>query len=144
MSYTDATILLVGDTAARSTTVRKWLRKTGCTSHVVFSYEEACAWLAQTDFDVVLCKYQLADRTTFPLLDWLEGSSSSLIFCSKSGDRSRWLLVIEHGERRLDGRLLGARSLPSALECILNGRTRKGSAEGKVSAEELENVGVVE
>jgi CheY-like chemotaxis protein len=142
MSYTSPTVLLVGDTAARSTTLRKWLRKMGCSFHVATSYEGACSRLAQTDFDLVLCKYQLADRTAFPLLDWLEGSSSSLIFGAQPSQGSRWLPVIEHGERCLDRRPLRATNLPIALESILNSRARKCSAESKVSAEDLEHVGV--
>jgi CheY-like chemotaxis protein len=142
MSETEMTVLLVGDTAARSTTLWNWLRKTGCTFEVATSYEGACSRLAQTDFDLVLCKYQLADRVAFPLLDWLEGSSSSLIFCAKSGRGSRWLPVIEHGERCLDRRLLRSTNLPAALESILNGRVRKCSEGNKVSAEDLERVSV--
>ena len=142
MNDTGAAVLLVGDTPARSTTVRKWLRKMGCSFCVATCYEGARSWLTQTHFDLVLCNYQLVDRTAFPLLDWLEGSSSSLIFCSKPGRESRWLPVIEHGERRLDRRFLSARNLTSALECILAGRARQGSGGIRVLGEELEHVGI--
>lgn len=129
MSDTGATVLLVGDTAARSATVRKWL-----SLHRHSSVAKS--------HDLVLCKYQLADHTAFPLLDWLEGSISSLVLCAKSGRGSRWLPVIERGERRLDRRLLRANNLPCALESILNGRARKCSAASKVSTEHVDRVGV--
>ena len=142
MNGIGAAVLLVGDTPARSTTVRKWLRKTGCSFCVATCYEGARSWLTQTHFDLVLCNYQLVDRTAFPLLDWLEGSSSSLIFCSKRGRESRWLPVIEHGDRRLDRQLLGAKNLTSALESILADRPRQGSGGISVLAKELEYVGI--
>jgi DNA-binding response OmpR family regulator len=142
MKDKSAAVLLVGETAARSTTVRKWLSKMGCSFCVVTCFEGARSWLTQMHFDLVLCNYQLVDRTAFPLLDWLEGSPSSLIFCSKRGRESRWLPVIEHGERRLDRQLLGARNLTSALESILAGRARQGSGGIRVLEEELEHVGI--
>jgi DNA-binding NtrC family response regulator len=142
MNSTGATVLLVGDTAAKSTAIRKWLAKTRCCFRVASSFEDACSWLARTDFDLVLSKYQLSDRTAFPLLDWLEGSASSLIFCAKSSQGSRWLPVIEHGERLLHRRCLRATSLPRFLKRILNGRARKSSGGSKVSAESLEQVSI--
>lgn len=142
MSCKHTTVLLAGDTAARSITLRKWLRKMGCAFHVVTSYQGLCAWLARTDFDLVLCKYQLPDRTTFPLLDWLEGTSSSLVFCAKSGRESRWLPVIVHGERRLDRPVLKAANLPRGLGNILNGRRRRRPAGTRISTGELEHMGV--
>jgi CheY-like chemotaxis protein len=142
MSDRCMTVLLVGDTATRSTTVRRWLRKTGSFFQVAESYEGASERLATRDFDLVLCKYQLTDRTAFPLLDWLEGSPSSLVFCAGSRQGSRWLPVIENGERCLDRRLLRAMKLPDALDRILNGRALKSSEENKTSVEDREQVGV--
>ena len=142
MSYQHAAVLLAGDTGARSTILRKWLRKAGCAFQVASSYEDACAWLTRADFDLVLCNYQLVDRTAFPLLDWLEGTRSSLVFCARSGRESTWLPVIERGVRRLDRPALKAANLPSALRNILNGRIRRRSARTKVSTHKLEQIGV--
>jgi DNA-binding NtrC family response regulator len=141
MRYRDATVLLGGDTVARSTVLRKWLTQAGCSCRVAASYEAACAWLAHDHFDLVLSTYQMADRTAFPLLDWIEGSPSSLIFCAKSGRETRWLPMIEHGERRLDRPPLKSRNLPNALEKMLNARAQRSPAGSKPTAEELEQVG---
>ena len=142
MNNASAYVLLAGDTPARSTIVRKWLKKTRCSFRVAASYDEACAQLAQSEFDLVLCKYELPDRTAFPLLDWLEGSASSLVFCAKSGRESRWLPMIEHGERCLGRLLLRAANLPGTLDQLSNGRVRRRSMGSGIPAEELDHVGI--
>lgn len=62
--------------------------------------------MSQEEFGVVLCQYELADQTAFPLLDWLEGSRSTLLFSTRSRRNARWLPVIERNERCLDRQLL--------------------------------------
>jgi hypothetical protein len=85
--------------------------------------------LSQRDFDLVLCQYDLPDRTAFPLLDWLEGSPSTLIF-TRPGRGSRWLPVVERGRRCLDRPLLRTTDLPNALETMLDGLAMTTSTEG--------------
>ena len=120
MSGTDMTVLMAGDTAARSTTLRKWLSDRRCHLQFAKSFEDACRLLSQSKFDLVLCQYVLPDRTAFPLLDWLEGSPSTLIFAARSGRSSRWLPVVERGKRCLDRPLLRTADLPNALGGMLD------------------------
>jgi CheY-like chemotaxis protein len=115
MNGTSTTVLLAGDTASRSATLRKWLGQRDCHCQFATSFVETCRMLSQREFDLVLCQYDLPDRTAFPLLDWLEGSPSSLIF-ARSGRGRRWLPVVEGGQRRLDRPLLRTIDLPNTLE----------------------------
>jgi CheY-like chemotaxis protein len=128
MNGTSTTVLLAGDTASRSATLRKWLGQRDCHCQFATSFVETCRMLSQREFDLVLCQYDLPDRTAFPLLDWLEGSPSSLIF-ARSGRGRRWLPVVEGGQRRLDRPLLRTIDLPNTLGDILDGLTPKGSIE---------------
>ena len=109
-------VLWAEDKPRRSSAVRKWLTNRGCHLQVASTFQQAARLLAQTDFDFVLCQYALPDRTAFPLLDWLEGSQSSLVFAGRRGKRATWLLVIGRGERRLNGAPLGQSELLTVLE----------------------------
>ena len=97
--------------------------------------------MSQREFDLVLCQYELPDRTAFPLLDWLEGSRSTLFFSTRAGRGSRWLPVIERGNRCLDRPLLQTKDLPDAFGNILDGHAESDSLGGGVSTGELEQVG---
>jgi CheY-like chemotaxis protein len=140
MSDTHTTVLLAGDTAARSATLRKWLSHRRCHCQFARSFQDACRLLSQRKFDLVLCQYELPDRTAFPLLDWLEGSPSTLIFAARSGRSSRWLPVVERGKRCLDRPLLRTTDLPSALGDMLDGLVGRNVGGNAVSAEDLEQV----
>ena len=141
MSSTLTTVLLAGDTATRSATLRKWSRHLDCYWQFAASFQDACRMMSQREFDLVLCQYELPDRTAFPLLDWLEGSRSTLLFSARAGRDSRWLPVIERGKRCLDRPLLQTTDLPNALVNMLDGHADSDSLGHGVSAEELEQVG---
>jgi hypothetical protein len=96
--------------------------------------------LSQREFDLVLCQYDLPDRTAFPLVDWLEGSSSTLVVSARSRSGSRWLPVVERGERCLDRPLLQMRDLPNALGKVLDGCVKAAKGD-LVVARDLEHVG---
>src|SRR6201984_3882041 len=113
MSGTRTTVLLAGDTAARSATLRKWLSRRACHCQFAKSFQDAFRLLSQRKFDLWLCQYELPDRTAFPLLDWLEGSPSTLIFAARSGRSGRWLPVVERGKRCLDRPLVRKSDLPN-------------------------------
>jgi len=140
MSGTHTTVLLAGDTAARSATLRRWLGHRGSYCQFAKSFQDACRLLSQRRFDLVLCQYDLPDRTAFPLLDWLEGSPSTLIFAARSGRNSRWLPVVERGQRCLDRPLLRTSDLPNALGEILDGLGDRSVGGSTVSADDLEKV----
>jgi DNA-binding NtrC family response regulator len=112
------TVLLAGDPGT-SDMLQKWLAPRGCDCRSAESFAEACRVLSQTDFDIVLCQYDLPDRTALPLLDWLEGTQSTLLFYASSGKASRWLPVIDRGKRSLDRPSLPAPDLPDTLARIV-------------------------
>ena len=142
MNSTPTTVLLAGDTAARSATLRKWLCRRGCYCQFATSFQDACRLMSQREFDLVLCQYELPDRTAFPLLDWLEGSRSTLLFSAKAGrSSSRWLPVIERGKRCLDRPLLQTTDLPNALGNMVDGPIGGDAMGTAVSVEDLEVVG---
>ena len=120
MNETTMNVLLAGRTALRSVTLRKWLGQRGCHCQFVGSFEDVCSALSKKEFDLVLCQYDLPDRTAFPLLDWLDASLSTLIFAG-SGRNRRWLPVVERGKRCLDRPLLRTTDLPAALGAIFDG-----------------------
>jgi hypothetical protein len=96
--------------------------------------------MSHTEFDLVLCQYDLPDRTAFPLLDWLDGSRSTLLFSARSGNGAWWLPVIERGRRCLDRPLLATADLPNALGNMLDGATAVDATEATAPAVELEHV----
>ena len=141
MSSTPTTVLLAGDTTTRSATLRKWSGHLDYRWEFAASFQDACRLMSQREFDLVLCQYELPDRTAFPLLDWLEGSRSTLLFSARAGRGSKWLPMIERGRRCLDRPLLRTKELPNALGNMLDGHVDGDSSGSGVSAEELEHVG---
>jgi CheY-like chemotaxis protein len=103
-------VLLVGETARSSSNVLEWLERRGSRCQFSRSYGDACELIRSTQFDLVLSEYQLPDRTAFPLLDWLEGSSATLFFSTRVEDGSLWLKMLERGTL---GTLLAAAVEPS-------------------------------
>jgi CheY-like chemotaxis protein len=93
------TVLLVGETAGAASQLLQWLRKRGCDCQTATCYHDACALLSRDEFDLVLSQYQLPDRTAFPLLDWLSGSSTTLFLSTAVETGSLWLPVLERGKR---------------------------------------------
>jgi CheY-like chemotaxis protein len=140
MNGTPTTVLLASDAALRSATLRTWLAQRGCQCQLVASFQQACRELSQREFDLVLCQYNFPDRTAFPLLDWLEGSSSTLIF-ARSGRGKRWLSMVEHGKRCLDRPLLRTNDLPATLGKILDGSVDSDTEEAVAAADDLVQVG---
>jgi len=141
MSATRTAVLLVGDTSARSATLRKWLRNRDCRWQFAASFQDACRVMSQEEFDLVLCQYDLPDRTAFPLLDWLEGSRSTLLFSGGVERGIRWLPVIERGERCLDRPLLQTTDLPTMLANLVDGPVGSDVMGAELTAEALEQVG---
>ncbi len=73
-------VLLVGHTARSSSQLLQWLEKQGCQCHFASSYEDACILISQTAFELVISQFELPDRTAYPLLDRLVGSTATLFF----------------------------------------------------------------
>jgi CheY-like chemotaxis protein len=120
------TVLLAGDNVLRSQTLREWLQRRNCHCESATSFSDICRELTQKDFDLIVCQYDLPDRTAFPLLDWVDGSPSTLIFAG-SRHSPRWLTVVERGRRCLDKPLLTTADLSNTLGRILDGSLDKDS-----------------
>ena len=112
-------VLLVGETARSSSNVLEWLERRGSRCRFSRSYRDASKLIRSTQFDLVLSEYQLPDRTAFPLLDWLEGSSATLFFSTRVEDGSLWLKVLERGRRCVGAPILRSRDMPNALGTLL-------------------------
>ena len=140
MRSTPTTVLLASDTTTRSATLRKCSPHLDCYWQFASSFEDACRLMSQREFDLVLCQYELPDRTAFPFLDWLEGSRSTLLFSARAGRGRKWLPVIERGKRCLDRPLLQTKDLPDAFGNKLDGHAESDSLGGRVSTGELEQV----
>src|ERR1700674_4565220 len=104
-------VLLVGETARGSTQLMNWLYKRGCQCHFAMSCQEAFNLVSHTQFDLVLSQYQLPDRTAFPLLDWLVGSSATLFFSARVEDGFLWLKMLERGKRCVSTAMLQSNAL---------------------------------
>ena len=121
-------MLVVGETARSSANALEWLELAtqltsslgrGALYQFSRSYVEAREMIRSTPFDVVLSEYQLPDRTAFPLLDCLEGSSATLFFSRRVEDGSLWLKMLERGRRCVGAPILRSRDLPEALQTLL-------------------------
>jgi CheY-like chemotaxis protein len=122
------TVLLVGETARSSQQLLEWLSKRGCRCQIATSYQEACTLLSRSEFNVVLSQYQLPDRTAFPLLDWLVGSSTTLFFSTAVETGSLWLPMLERGKRCVGAPLLRSKDFTEALQNVLDAKARLDEA----------------
>jgi|SRR5690348_821665 CheY-like chemotaxis protein len=129
MNGTPPRVLLAGDAGTASTALCKWMARRGCHCQFAASFEDVRKILSQAEFDLVLCQYALPDRTAFPLLEWLAGTRSTLLYSADYGEKARWLPVIERGQRCLDRASLGINDLPDALAGLLAGQGMKSSGE---------------
>lgn len=127
------TVLLVGETAKSSLRFLLWLYKRGCRCHFATSYRDACSLISRTQFDLVLSEYQLPDRTVFPLLDWLEGSSATLFFSTRVEDGSLWLKMLERGKRCVGAPIVRSIDLTKVIDTLLHADVERSEKE-RVSA----------
>jgi hypothetical protein len=121
VSAVSTTVLLAGESVLQSAALRKWLRRRHCQWQFARLFDDLCKRMSQERFDLVICEYDLPDRTAFPLLDWLQGSNSTLFFFRAAGPRSTWVPVIERGRRLIEGAALKASDLPGALDKVFGG-----------------------
>lgn len=112
-------VLLVGDVTVNSPTLLPWLGSKGWHCEFAGSCEEACRLIAGKEFDLVLSRHQLRDRTALPLLDCLTGSSTTLFSSTASRNDSRWFAMIERGERRVGAPVMRTHELTAAIEKLL-------------------------
>lgn len=113
-------VLLVGDDVGQSRKLLRWLDSRGCLRQFADSYRNACQLILRTKFDLVICQYQLPDRTAFPLLDLLGGSPATLFFSARVESGCLWLPMLVQGERRVGTALLRSSDLVQALDKVLS------------------------
>jgi CheY-like chemotaxis protein len=122
MGIKPTTVLLVGETARSSQQLLEWLNKRSCHCQIATSYQEACTLLSRSEFDLVLSQYQLPDRTAFPLLDWLVGSSTTLFVSTAVEIGSLWLPMLERGRRCVGAPILRSSDFTEALQKVLDAK----------------------
>jgi len=120
MTRNSISVLVAGDDVDRSPQLLCWLRSRGCHCRFASSYRSTCQLIRRIQFDLVICQYQLSDRTAFPLLDLLGGSSATLFFSTRVEDGCLWLPMLERGERRIGTPLVRSSDLIEALDKVLN------------------------
>ena len=117
-------VLLVGEAASNSLQLLQWFNRRGCRCQVAQSYRDAFNLVSHTQFDLVLSQYQLPDRTAFPLLDWLVGSSATLFFSTHVEKGFLWLQMLERGKRCVGAAMLQSNALIEALAKLLDAEVR--------------------
>ena len=117
-------VLLVGESVRRSPQLVQWLERRGCNCRFAPSYRDACNVISRRQFDLVLSQYQLPDRTAFPLLDWLVGSSATLFFSAHVENGFLWLKMLERGKRCVGTATLKSNALIEALAKLLDAEVR--------------------
>ena len=128
MAENSLSVLLAGDDVGQSPKLLRWLHSRGCLCQFASSYRSACQLILRTRFDLVICQYQLSDRTAFPLLDLLGGSSATLFFSTRVEDGCLWLPMLERGERRIGTPLVRSSDLIEALDKVLSDTVKSREA----------------
>ena len=90
-------VLLVGQTARSSFQLLQLLDDTGCQCRFASTYRDACTLISQTAFDLVISQFELPDRTAYPLLDRLIGSTATLFFSKRVENGCWWLPMLVRG-----------------------------------------------
>ena len=90
-------VLLVGQSARSSFQLLQWLDNQGCQCRFASTYRDACTLISQTAFDLVISQLELPDRTAYPLLDWLRGSTATLFFSKTVENGCLWLPMLVRG-----------------------------------------------
>lgn len=125
------TVLLVGQTARSSLRLVQWLEEQACQCHFADSCKDACACFSRMPFDFVLSQYELPDRTAYPLLKRLIGSTSSLFFSVAVEKGCLWVPTLARGKKWLASSALRPAEFADTL--------RKAVAQLKHEKAELRN-----
>jgi len=92
-------VLLVGQTARNSLRLVQWLEDHACQCHFASSCKDACACFSRVQFDFVLSNYELPDRTAYPILKRLIGSTTTLFFSVAVENGCLWVPTLTRGKR---------------------------------------------
>jgi hypothetical protein len=120
MAKKSISVLLAGDDVGHCPKLLRWLDGRRCFCQFALSYRNVCQLILRTRFDLVISQYHLPDRSAFPLLDLLAGSSATLFFSTRVENGFLWLSMLEHGERRIGTPLVRSSELVGALDRVLS------------------------
>jgi hypothetical protein len=98
MGSTGIKVLLVGENSRFSFQLPEWLDDRSCQCYFAGSCHEACKFISQTAFDLVISQYELPDRTAYPLLGRLMGSTATLFFSISVENGYLWLPMLVRGK----------------------------------------------
>jgi DNA-binding NtrC family response regulator len=108
-------VLLVGQTPGGSAQLSQWLEQRGCRCHFVSSCKEACRLVQRRAFGLVLSHFELPDRSAYPLLERLIGSSTTLFFSTIVEDGCLWLPTLIRGKKWPHSRAIRPREFAQTL-----------------------------
>lgn len=120
MNANPMAVLLVGETPRHSLYLLRWLSERKARCKLARTLRNAHDMIPFKHFDLVLSDYQLPDRTAFPLLSWLEGSSATLLFSTRIEDGCIWLKMLERGRTCIGAPLLRSHDLPNELDILVS------------------------
>jgi len=112
-------ILLVGETAQSCLQLMHWLERRGCRCHFASSCKDACRLISDMRFDFVLSHFELPDRSAYPLLQKLIGSTTSLFFSTRVENGCLWLPTLAKGRRWQDTKVLRPNEFAVAMGIAL-------------------------
>lgn len=81
--------------------------------------QDACRLISDMRFDFVLSHFELPDRSAFPLLQKLIGSTASLFFSTRIENGCLWLPTLAKGRRWPDTRVLRPNEFAIAMGIAL-------------------------
>lgn len=128
-------ILLVGETAASSLQLTQWLERRGSKCRFASSCKEACRLLSQAKFDFVLSHYELPDRSAYPILEKLIGSTTSLFFSTRIENGCLWWPALAKGRKWPAARVLRPNEFAVALGRALEDACSRSSEVSRYSAD---------
>jgi len=121
-------VLLVGQSARSSFQLLQWLDNQGCQCRFASTYRDACTLISQTAFDLVISQLELPDRTAYPLLDWLRGSTATLFFSKTVENGCLWLPMLVRGRECVGAHALRPEEFRNMLGKTLAFSAREESA----------------
>lgn len=112
-------ILVVGETAQSSLELTEWLERRGCRCHFASSCKEACRLVSRFEFDLVLSHFELPDRTAYPLLEKLIGSTTTLFYSTRIENGCLWLPALAKGRKWPGAKVLRPNEFAITLGTVL-------------------------
>lgn len=129
MSGKAVQILTIGKSTFSTGVTLARLAEYGWASYAVDGVRDGHDLLKTFQIDVVLAAESLPDGRGYDLADPVARQAGTLLVGIALSENALWLPVIDHGERVLGSRAIGARLLETELVKILAIRARERGAE---------------